>query len=422
MIDLRSGSGTVAADTPAGWTIHRLRIAPASAERSEAGLVRATLDAPIDAPRLEARVSAGDTVALLVPDKTRLCNTSVFLPLLLERLHTAGLGDDDISIVFACGTHRGQTEAEKRAILGDDVYHRYRVLEHDARDEAATVWLGTTRFGTEVRINRVVARASLVVATGTVVHHYFAGYGGGAKMLLPGVAAYSSAVQNHRRCLTREGTFHPACREGNVEGNPVAEDILDASRFFPPMYAFTVLLDADGNIAHALCGEARETQRRARALVDGMYRVPTSILADCSIVSAGGYPKDVNFIQAHKALHRAQYVTKPSGPIICVAQCRDGIGNEQFLEWFSHAGGDALRDALATRYTMNAHTAVALRDKTLRHPILFVSALPADTVQCMGMFPCATLQEAVDAAAARIPRAADVHLIEHGSLAVPYLT
>jgi nickel-dependent lactate racemase len=421
VIDLRSGAATLAAELPAGWNVTRLRIAPAPAERSEAGLVSAALDAPIDAPALESFVAAGDTVAVLVPDKTRLCRASLFLPMLLERMHAAGVMDDDLTIVFACGTHRGQREAEKRAILGDDVYHRYRVIEHDARDEGATVRMGTTRFGTDVRINRSVARASKVLSTGTIVHHYFAGYGGGPKMLLPGVAAYSSAVQNHRRCLTPGGSFHPACRDGNLAGNPVAEDLQDATRFYPPVYAFTALLDAGGRIAHALCGEPAETHRRGCALVDAMYRMPVAAAADCVLVSAGGAPKDVNFIQAHKALHRAQYIAKPGAPIICVAECADGIGNDRFLEWFDAADDNALREALATGYTMNAHTAVALRDKTRRHPIYFVSALPDDVVTRMGMLPSPTLAAAVAAVAGRLPARADVHVIDNGSLTVPYL-
>jgi lactate racemase len=399
--------------------MHRLRIAPVHTGHAEADVVRAALDAPVGAPPLERFVKAGESVAVLVPDKTRLCGVPLFLPLLLERLHAAGLTEEDIAIVFACGTHRGQAEAEKRAIIGEDAYERYRVHEHNARDEGGTVLLGTTRFGTAVRINRLVARADKVISAGTIVHHYFAGYGGGAKMFLPGVAAYSSAVQNHRRTLTAEGRFHPACRDGNVAGNPVAEDLDDAWRFFPPTWAFTALLDAEGRIAHALCGGARETHRRGCALVDAMYRVDVPALADCSIVSAGGYPKDVNFIQAHKALHRAQAVTKEGGAIICVAECRDGIGNERFLEWFDYADGDELRDALAAKYSMNAHTAVAQRDKTTRHPIFFLSTMPDDTVRRMGMTPCATLQDAVDAVAALQPGIRSVHVIENGSLAVP---
>lgn len=418
VLELAYASGLQRVSLPSDWLHHRLRTADSPAGRSEDGVISAILSAPFG-PSLHDFLDPSQPLLVLVSDKTRRCRTSVFLPRLLRVAHDAGIPREHVRILFATGTHAPQREEEKREILGDDIYSRYEVHEHDAHDEQACVELGTTRFGTPVRINPLLAGASQVLATGTIVHHYFAGFGGGAKLFVPGVAAYSTAIANHRRTVTDGGRFHPGCGDGMVEGNPVIEDIMDARRFMPRHWYFAALLDGGGRIADGVCGDMGVAHAEGCRRVDARFRVPVDRLAALTIVSAGGHPKDINLIQAHKALHHASYATRERGTIICLAACPDGIGNADFLRWFD-LSEDAFREALLQRYAMNAHTALALREKARRFRILFVSALPDAQVRAMGMEPAATLADAIERVRPTLGTAPVVTVIENGSLTVPY--
>ncbi|MBR9975522.1 MAG: nickel-dependent lactate racemase, partial [Bacteroidetes bacterium] len=371
VLELAYASGLQRAPLPADWIHHRLRTADSPAGRSEDEVIESILSGPFG-PSLHDFLDSAHPLLVLVSDKTRRCRTSLFLPRLLRIVHDAGIPPDRIRLLFATGTHPPQTDAEKRDILGGDILDRYEVFEHRARDEEACVELGTTRFGTPVRVNRLLAEATQVIATGTIVHHYFAGFGGGAKLFVPGVAAYSTAIANHRRTITEDGRFQPGCTDGVVDGNPVIEDIMDARRFMPRHWYFAALLDGAGRIADGVCGDLDAAHAEGCRRVDARFRVPVDRLADLTIVSAGGYPKDINVIQAHKALHHASYATKDGGTIICLAECRDGIGNAEFLRWCVQSDTE-FRDTLQKHYAMNAHTALAMREKARRFRIVLVS-------------------------------------------------
>ncbi|MCB2205664.1 nickel-dependent lactate racemase [bacterium] len=419
VLELPYGSGVQRAEVPHSWKLRTLSSVPHAKGRAERSIVMDTLDAPINAPALEDFVRPGERVLILVSDKTRRCRTDLFLPILLERLALSGVKDDDITILFATGTHPAQSEEEQRAILGDEVYRRYTIREHDARDISACVHVGTTAAGTDIHINRLVAEADRVIATGTIVHHYFAGFGGGAKLFVPGVASYETAVANHRRTITAEGSFHPGCADGRIEGNPVITDILDAFRFMPPTWYFAALLDEQGSIADAVCGDLLSAHDEGCRRVEAQYGVPLDSRADLVIVSTGGFPKDINFIQSHKSLHHASYATRKGGHIVFLAECREGIGNEALLPWFDIPAGEQLRNALLERYAMNAHTALAMREKAWRFGIRMLTAMDGLIVRRLGMQPVNSLQQAIDVLKEELPDDADVLILPNGSLVVP---
>ncbi|MAT39971.1 MAG: hypothetical protein CL946_10250 [Ectothiorhodospiraceae bacterium] len=419
-IELRYGSSSQTAVLPDSWTSIPLGAEELQSSRSERDIVFDALSNPVGSPALETFAAAGETVGIIVSDKTRYCRTEFVLPLLLERLHDAGIRDSDIVIIFANGTHPPQTEAEKRTVLGDEVYEHYTILENHSREEGEFELVGTTRFGTAVELNNALLRVDKVLAIGTILHHYFAGYGGGAKLLFPGCASYNTAVQNHRRTLTEDGYFHPSCRDGVLDGNPVADDIWDAVRFFPPCFYFATILDAKGKLVNAVCGDLEQAHRKGIRIVDELYAVEVESEADVVVVSAGGYPKDINLIQSHKTLQRASYALKKGGTLICLAECRDGIGNPAFLEWFAHPSFPEMRKAVLNNYKMNAHTAVSLRQKAEDFTILFVSSLPREDVERTGMQFCQSLEEALSQAAMRHDTAR-CYIIESGALTVPRL-
>ncbi|MDT8325516.1 MAG: nickel-dependent lactate racemase, partial [Bacteroidota bacterium] len=355
-LHLRYGSGVQHAEAPRHWKLRTLGTVPHEEGRSERSVVMDVLSAPIGAKKLQETVRPDENILVLVPDKTRRCRMDVVLPVLLDLLAGCGIPDSAITILFAMGTHPPQTPEERAALLGEEVCARYRVLEHDARDTGTQLHVGTTAAGTDIRLNRLVCETDRVIAVGTIVHHYFAGFGGGAKLFVPGVASHETAVANHRRTITSDGRFHPGCSDGAIDGNPVIGDIMDAVRFLPPTWYFATLLDTEGKIVDGVCGDLVAAHAEGCRRVDARYRVDVHRAADIMIVSTGGYPKDINFIQAHKSLHHAAYVTRPGGSIIFLAECREGIGNDTFLPWFDLPDGEALREALLRHYTMNAHT------------------------------------------------------------------
>ena len=417
-LSLRYGAGVQEAKLPQEWIALVPGIAPPSQERTGHAAVQRALDNPVAAPPLHAAVHSRNIV-IIVPDKTRRAGTALVLPFLLNELHAAGIRDEWITIMFATGTHPAQSLAEQQELIGPGMHERFRVLEHDSRDEGECTLVGTTRFGTRVLLNRVVAEADFIVVAGTIVHHYFAGFGGGAKMILPGVAAYSTAVTNHRRTITDVGRFHTACRDGNIEGNPVMEDILAAVRFFPPCWYFAAILDERGDIAEAVSGDLIEAHRAGCAIVDRMYSESLERKAHVCVAGAGGFPKDINFIQSHKAMHHAHYALEDDGVLICVAECGEGIGNNTFLDWFRYPDGASFNEALLTRYAMNAHTALAVREKAARFRIILVSSLDPDSVRLMGIEPAISLQAAIDRAREYQPGPQAVVILPNASLTVP---
>jgi nickel-dependent lactate racemase len=420
-VTLPFGSGTQRASIPASWNVTELRTAVDTRRRSEFQVIDETLLQPISSLPIASFFTSSDNILILVSDKTRRCRTHVFLPVLLLALERAGVSDQQIRILFATGTHPPQTAAEQRMLLGDAVYERYAIFEHDARDAESCVHVGNTKYGTSISVNRHVAWADRVLATGTIVHHYFAGFGGGAKLFVPGIASYETAVENHQRTITADGQFHPGCADGKIEGNPVILDIMDAVRFMPPTWYFAALLDDQGQIVDGVCGDLLTAHAEGCLRVANRYQLPVREAVDLTIVSTGGFPKDINFIQSHKSLHHAHYVTREKGVIICLAECREGLGNEEVMRWFDIEDESEFREALLNAYAMNAHTVLAMKEKAQRFRIIFVSRLPDELVRRLGMTPAESLEDAVALAARNVPESARVLLLENGSLIVPKL-
>jgi lactate racemase len=418
MLELASGSTTVRAALPADWHPDILIPQETPRPRDGASCVDAALDAPLGLPPLEQWAHAGDRVLVLVSDNTRLCASATAVPAVLARLEAAGVRKEDVVVLFANGTHARMRDDEVRALLTPEVADTYVVEQHDARDAAAMVLAGTTCYGTEVRLNRRVEWCTRAVAIGTVVHHYFAGFGGGPKLFVPGIAAYETAVANHRRTLREDGSFDERCADGRVDDNPVALDIRDAARFVPPTFALTVLTDAHGAVTDALAGEMFAVHGESCRRVDARAVVEVDAPYDVVIVSAGGWPKDINLIQSHKSLHHAAAIAREGATIICVAECREGVGNERIRRLFA-LEREALAREVLEHYEMNAHTVVALRGKASRYDVWMLSALESGDVERLGYHVAGSLGEAVAAARVRHGAGARVAVVPNGSLVVP---
>jgi nickel-dependent lactate racemase len=363
-------------------------------------------------------VSHGESLLLVVPDHTRRCRLETILPVLLPALEDAL--SLRIRILVANGSHVLQPEALIREMIGSEVYDCYPVAQHDCRDEQRLESLGKTTAGTPVTINRMAVEADWVVTLGGILFHYFAGFGGGPKMLLPGIAGYETIRLNHRRTLDpHTGQFHAECREGNIETNPVYLDLAEITTFMPRALSLQLVLSPDGEIARAAAGPILPVQRQLVPLVRQFYSLPIAEKADIVVASAGGHPADVNLIQAHKSIHHAFQGVKPGGTVIVLAECSEGIGSSSFMGYFNGATAAEMGAELLQNYLINGHTALSLKSKTEGARIVLISGLTPELVKSTGMIPAHSLEEAWDLVRPGIPERATGYILTKAAKYLP---
>ena len=386
----------------------------------EKEILKIRLRNPLASPPLEQILKPGDRVLLVVPDKTRVARLDVVFPFLFSAFKERKIPDEKVTVIFANGSHPAMSAEEKRAILGEAAYHRFRIEEHNCHS-ALVDKLGTTRRGTPVMVNPILKQHDKVIVIGSVVHHYFAGFGGGPKMIVPGLAAYETILHNHRLAVLTddEGPLHPACRPGNLKGNPVFEDLQEAAKMVPVHFAIQLVLDEDQHVIDAFCGDLYSSYQKASLRVHRLNAVEILEPADVVIASAGGRPKDLNFIQAHKALHHASLALRPGGTLVLLAECADGWGNPDVLEWFSYGSYAEMKRAVQENFRLNANTALSIKHKLENFKILLVSELPHDPLRQMGFFPFRRAEDAIKAIEHKLNGRAKVYVIPNASVTLP---
>jgi lactate racemase len=369
---------------------------------------------PMGSPPLRKLIQSGEKVVIITSDITRPMPSKLVLPILLEELYEAGVVDQDITIVFGLGTHRPQTEQEKRYLVGDDIYNRISCVDSDPLD---CVQLGFTTNGTPVDIFRLVAEADRRICLGNIEYHYFAGYSGGAKAIMPGVSTKAAIQANHCRMVQEDA------RAGKIEGNPVRADIDEVANFLSIDFILNVVLDERKNIAKAVAGHYIEAHREGCKFLDSLYQVKITSPADIVITSAGGYPKDINLYQAQKALDNSKYAVKPGGIIILVASCKEGLGEHTFEQWMLEATKPHdLIDQIQKNFQLGGHKAAAIALILEKVKIYLVSELENDFVKNLFMEPYADVQSALDAALKQLGENASVCIMPVGGSTLPVKT
>lgn len=380
-------------------------------ERKGKGAVRYAMENPIGTPKLEEIVRPSDTVVIVTSDLTRPMPSATVLPPILEVLEDIGLKDEQITIVFALGSHRKQTEEEMRKLVGDRVYDRYLCVDGDVND---VVHMGQTRNGTPVDITRVVAEADRRICLGNIEYHYFAGYSGGAKAIMPGVSTREAIQKNHSKMVMEK-----SCA-GNVTDNPVRDDLEEAISFCPIDYILNVVLDEKKEIVYAVAGDFIKAHRVGCQELDKIYAKPIPERADIVVVSQGGSPKDLNLYQTQKALDNAKYAVKDGGVIVLVGACQEGLGESVFEEWLlSSKGPDELIERIGRDFQLGGHKAAAIALVQQRASIYLVSEMEPDFVQKLNMTPFSTVQAAFDVATKRMGDQSTVILMPYGGSTLP---
>lgn len=346
----------------------------------------------------------GERVVIVTSDITRYSGSEIYLPLLVERLNRQGIPDHDIEILIALGIHRKQTDHEHEKILGP-LYKRISVIDHDCDDAAGLTLLGRTANGIEVSVNRRAIEAERLILTGVIGFHYFAGFGGGRKSVLPGIASRQACMASHFAVLNPEpgSGKNPLATTGRLEGNPVHQAMLDACAMAGPDLILNTVLSLDKRIMAAFAGPWQEAHEEGCRFYAKHFSFPVREKADLVIVSCGGFPKDINLIQAHKSMEYASQALKDGGVMVFLAECRDGFGNATFYNWFRHKRLDEFEAALREHYEINGQTAYSMLTKAQRFRIILVSNFSAHQVEEMGMLPAHSLDDALALAKQHLP-------------------
>ena len=356
-------------------------------------------------------VKPGQKIAIITSDISRPLPSYDVLPSVLRELNAAGIPDEDITVVFALGSHRAQTEEECRRLAGDYAFDKVRCIDSDPED---CILMGTSTNGTPFSITRSVAEADFRIALGNIEFHYFAGYSGGVKALMPGVSTPEAIQCNHSLMVSPD-----ACA-GKLEGNPVREDLEQALNFCPIHFIVNAVLDEHKHIVYCVAGDVTEAHRAGCKYLDKMYRKPLKRRADIVIVSQGGAPKDANLYQTQKALDNSKYAVADGGTIIVVGACNEGLGSAKFEEWLTTANtADELIERVGKDFQLGGHKAAAIAMVLKHAKIVLISEMDDDFVRSIFLEPMHSAQEAFDEAYARYGDDCSVICMPFGGATLP---
>lgn len=398
---------------PDGFDVTELHPRECPTVPSETAEVERALAHPMGTKKLSEIVKPGEKIVIVTSDVTRPMPSSIVVPCVVKELEKAGIRDQDMTVVFALGSHRKQTAEERERLVGKDIYQRIRCIDSDPEN---CIRLGTCKNGTPVDIFRPVYEADRRILLGNVEYHYFAGYSGGMKAIMPGVSSWAAIQANHSNMIL------PGAHAGKLDGNPVREDIEEVYDFLPVDFILNVALDENHKIAFAAAGDRIQAHRRACEFLDSVYKIKIDSPADIVIVSTSGYPKDINLYQAQKSIDNAKHAVKKGGIMIVAASCREGYGSEPFARWINtyHTPEERVA-ALRKHFELGGHKSAALALVEMKCTIYLVTDMTDEMVTKANMVPYHDLQKAVDDAIAEKGKNAKIYIIPIGGSTLPML-
>ena len=399
-----------------------LKEAPPSA-MTEEDVIQDALAHPIGSPRLKEIVKPGEKVCIVVSDITRAWQRmSVYLPFIVKELNDAGIKDKDIRFLCALGYHRKQTPEEHAKLLGPELIKRFRVTDHDCLDKDNMVQLGATSRGTPVIINKIATEADHLVLTGCCTYHPWVGWGGGKKSILPGISSIDSIQKNHLMMLDELGKQLPEVKSGNIINNPIHLDMLEVAAIVRPSFMFNVIMGHDGKINRAVCGDCVAAHDVGHGIVDDLYEVPIEELADITISSQGGYPKDIDVCQTGKGIYHTQEATKPGGTMIILSDCSEGIGPPGADTIFLECTTNAEREREVRKlFTVPKYVSYYMCTAAEKWNIIIVGNGDPSLLAKTAFQTAKTVDEALEMAFKRGGRSQKIYLMPQGSSALPKL-
>ena len=351
------------------------------------GALLGALDAPIDSLPLSDVASKASSIVIVVSDMTRYwMRQDIIVPLIVEYLvDKCGKSYSDLEIVIATGTHVGGSEEDLRTLVTSDIFDKVKTVNHDCRAEDL-VYLGTTSYGTPVKINKDAVEADLVICLGAATYHVMAGFGGGRKSILPGISALETIKHNHAYSLAPDKFItNPEIGNGILDGNPLNEDMLEAAAMMRNLFMITLVTDAEFRLASIFAGHWRTSWERACDDVRRIYTVPIKEKADVVITSCGGFPKDESLYQGTKAVDNVISALKDGGTHLLLLEGRNGGGSPDSFDGIGPLVDGSFETELRDNFTVGGYIFFLNCEQASRFNILMYSSIPAETVKPMGI-------------------------------------
>ncbi|PIU28112.1 MAG: transcriptional regulator [Candidatus Hydromicrobium americanum] len=343
---------------------------------NEDKIIIQALENPVKSRKLSEMARGRKSACIIASDITRPCPSYKFLPRLVEELNKGDIENKNIKVVLGIGIHRKHTEDEKRKLVGDYIYDSIEIIDSDV---SKSKLIGHTSRGTPLEVFEGALRSDLLIATGSIEYHYFAGYSGGSKAVMPGICTRKSIQFNHSMMLDERAVA------GNFFDNPVRQDIEEAGRLAGIDFIFNVILDDNKNIIAAVAGKNNEAYLEGINKYDSIYGREVEKAADIVITSQGGYPKDINLYQSQKALENVKGVVAGNGTVILVASCCEGFGDDIFEKWMADCRDyDCISRRLKREFVLGGHKAVAISRILTKIDVLLYSDFNRDETEKMG--------------------------------------
>ncbi len=399
---------------------------PAEPVHDVTGAIQEALDHSIGSPPLREIAKPGDHVCIVFTDITRSTPDHLLVPALLTELEKAGVRDENITLLCGIGMHRPSTQEEKVTKLGAEIVSRYRVIDNEPQNPAALVDLGVTPGGVPVLLHRSVVEADLLLATGIVEPHQYAGYSGGRKTVAIGAAGEALIAHTHGPAFVD----HPGTRLGQIEGNPFHEAVTEAARRAGLRFILNVVLDDDKRLLRVKAGDPELAFQDLVNFAKSVYEVPIPRQYDIAIGGVG-FPKDINLYQASRAPSYLFFapipVVRQGGYFIIPARCEEGAGAGVGEQRFFTAMRDApdvqtiLDDARRNGYPPGQQRAFVMAKMLEESNVVIVGSECPDLVAACKMIPATTMQEALELAASKLGLPCDVLIVPHAMLTLPVI-
>lgn len=417
---LAYGRSYLSVDLPADLNVSVVESVPTPSLDNPLDALTDALQAPIGSEPLASRVSRGEKVGIVVNDITRHTPTPLLLRAIRETL--SHIPDDDIAIFVATGTHRANTASELEEMLGGPWADRHKIYQNDALDDSSHVAVGRTSSGNTIWLNQALMDCDFRIATGFIEPHIFAGFSGGGKAFLPGMAGMASILHNH----SVANVDHHCARWGIISGNPIAAEIREATALVEPAFLINVALNQDHEVARVFAGDMQEAHLEGCSFVKEHMMVPVAEPFDIVLTSNAGYPLDLNIYQSIKGMSAAAQITKKGGSILIVAECWDGIPDhgdyarlmqeadslEEMLDRL-HEPGYVQRDS----WQVQIQASISMKTDIYLHSHLLDEAL----IRSVKLQPATSIDDTVEHLLARYGREARICVMPEGPLAIPFL-
>ncbi len=355
-------------------------------------------------------------ILIIVNDITRPTPYKIILPPLLDELKQIGIKRKNIIFIIATGIHRNNSQEEIENIFGEDISSTYKFINHNG-DDPYLKDLGKLKSGNELWVDPIISETDFVITTGVIVPHYFAGFSGGRKSILPGICGRKTIEANHAQMV------HHNARAGNLKGNPVHEEMQEAAEKVGVDFNINVVTDENHKIVEIVAGELLASWQQGVEICKQIYICPIEKKAEVVIASAGGYPKDINVYQAQKSLNNAYQAIKPGGTIILLAECTEGYGEDTFEKWIEEANtSDDIIKRLKDKFVLGGHKAYSIAKLVKEVEVILISSLPSDKARKLFFIPMKNISQAIEYVQDKYGEDFQAYILPSGNTVLPFFS